>query len=149
MKIVDRVRSRIQEFRKPFSASDLRGVLPDVSLDQIRIAIDYLVRDGEIISVTRGEYRPVGTVKPRDYGVGKVRILRAIHIKNIFSVNEVVALADVSMRNVQRTVNKLLDAGHIELCGRQKGPSGYPERVFRVRNRDVFYLKYILPNTKL
>ena len=149
MKIVDRVRSRINVFDKPLSAADLRERLPDLGSDQIRAAIDHLILRGEIKAVSKGNYMPAGTVVARDCGGGKARILKAIHIKGTFSVHEIMALADSETRSTHRILRMLLDLGHIDEIGRKMGPSGHYCRVFRVRNRDEFYLKFILPNIKL
>jgi hypothetical protein len=70
--------------------------------------------------------------------------LRAIHIKGVFSVRDIVVLSGAEKSYTYQIVRRLLASSDIEEGGYQVNPVGRKEKVLRVRHRDEFFRKYVL-----
>ena len=80
-------------------------------------------------------------------GEMKERILRAMHVKNSFSRRDLAQLTDARPQYVERVLASLLRAGEVTRAGRIKGRSGQWEGVYRLKDKDAFYLKHIKGRT--
>jgi len=99
---------------------------------------------GEIVRVKLGQYRYKGIKHLRD-GAARIkpRLLRAMHVKTSFTIREVAMLADSKVDYASKVVRKLREAGEIERTGERKGLRGQPEGIYRVCDRDAFYLNHL------
>jgi hypothetical protein len=80
-------------------------------------------------------------------GEMKERILRAMHVKNSFSRRDLALLTDARPQYVERVLASLLRTGEVIRAGRTRGRSGQWEGVYRLKDKDAFYLKHIKGRT--
>jgi len=100
-------------------------------------------RRGEIEKVGRGWYRyKKAALYQQTPGIWP-RFFRAMRVKIRFSVREIALLTDTVPCSVRYLVNRLEEAGEVEIIGTQRTPHKKTERVYRVKNADEFFLKHI------
>lgn len=118
-------------------------------INAVRHAFRDMQERGEIERVTYGRYRYLSTPRLhlRNAEI-KARLMRAMHVKSAFSAREIAVLADAKVDSAYRVIVKLTASEDLEHIGQQKNPRGHTERVFRVRNRDAFFLKYLKPTAR-
>jgi hypothetical protein len=149
MKTTDRIRSWIKNQNRDFRLADLAEAMPDLQSTKIRKGVDQLIKAQEIEAIERGKYRARKPITLSEIGKFKLRILKAMHIKGVFSVSEIVHLTDADKTQVMHFIKKFSLCKQVSECGQRKKHTGHLERVFRVCNRDDFYLKNILNETKI
>jgi hypothetical protein len=141
MKLVNRVRKQLRAYNdRTFQSKDLVEVLESPSF-KIRGAIKCLLRNGEIEVVSLGIYR---ATSPKMTLLDMDKAFRAMHVKRIFSAQEIAILADVTLNYTRKIIRRLIASDDLERIGHQKNEILKDESVFRVRHSDQFYLKYIV-----
>jgi hypothetical protein len=145
--ITTKIRRHIGKIDGPFSACIVAREL-GVPIGRFYHSILPMKRRGEIEKVERGWYRYKKVALYQQSPEIWSRLFRAMHVKIRFSVREIALLADTYPRLARYPVNRLVKAGEIEAIGKKKSPQGRPEKVYRVRNRDEFFLKHIRHETR-
>lgn len=104
---------------------------------------------GEVVNVGYGKYRYQGIKQLRE-GTAKVkpRLLRAMYLKRTFTTREVAMLADAKIDYSVKVIIKLIKAGEIEKTGERQGMRGQFEGVYRVKDRDAFFLAHLSPGAE-
>ena len=100
-------------------------------------------RRGEIEKAERGWYRYKKVALYQQSPEIWSRLFRAMHVKIRFSVREIALLADTYPRLARYPVTRLVKAGEVEIIGTQRTPHGRIEWVYRVKNKDEFFLRHI------
>jgi hypothetical protein len=141
-----RIRRHISKINGPFSACVVAREL-GVPIIRFYCVLRMMRLRGEITKVPSkpGWYvhHPVDLCrKPSE---ARPRLYKAMHIKIRFSVQELAMLADTYPKLARYQVNRLRATGEIERIGRQMNPNGKWESIYRVKNRDEFFLKYVKP----
>jgi hypothetical protein len=136
-----RIRAHISAMDGPFSASIAAR---DLAIQSQRFyhVIWAMRRRGEVQRIGAGWYQYISPPKPRQSEF-VFQMRKAMHVKIRFSVREIAILADTYPALAQYAVARLRAAGEIEAIGKRRGPQGRKEYVYRVKNRDEFFLKYI------
>lgn len=133
------VRERLKGFgTETFTIGSLASDIGQASeRGKIKDVIKDLLRRGEVSRFDRGRFRYV-----REGPFGP-EILRAMYARREFSVREVSLLSDGHRPTVGKVVRRLVELGDLMPRGRKTSPRGKEERVFRVRDPDAFFLKYV------
>ncbi len=134
--------------KETFSAA---GVAGEIGRDgvQVQHAFVDFERRGEIVKARSGLFRYIGVDNPRgDRSSIKPRLFRAMHVSSHFSAREITVLADSTRNYTDKVVRELLKTGEIEITGVRKGLRGQHERLFRLRNKDAFFLKHLKGKAK-
>jgi hypothetical protein len=142
---IGKIRTHLQEMEgvtfRPFALS---RVLKEPS-QAVRNALRDMKRRGEVARVGPGQYRYLGSgmLRAQQISPARLRLFRAIHASVRFSAREIAVLSDSRPNFVQKMLRELVAQGQIELRGWQTGPRGGKETVFRVKDRDRFYLEWV------
>jgi len=105
-------------------------------------------RRGEIERVGRVRWRYTGVKRLWDgRGEFKPRMLRAMHVKVVFTCSEIAFLSGADASYVRKVIRKLRSEDDVAQIGRKADIRGISESLYRVRNADEFFLKYLTPNT--
>lgn len=135
--IAGRVRRFLQEHGTPvFSINGVAGEI-GCERDKVKDVVKDFLKAGEVRRVSRGRFQYV-----REGPFGE-QALRAMHARGRFSVREISVLSDVPKPTIARMVNQLLDQEVILPTGEQRDPRGRREQMFRIRDRDGFFLQYV------
>ena len=146
MTLANKKREHLQSFsrRKTFSAVEVAKALGLSDVSKVNRAFGDFYRRGEIERVSRGRYRYRKIqLKSGIIPVIKQRMLRAMHITGCFTIRKIAMLAEADRKYVTRVVRTLVKEGGVEQVGKKKNIQGAMDKVFRVRNRDAFYLKHV------
>ncbi len=76
--------------------------------------------------------------RPKQRLVKLHAILRAMHVRGVFSINDIMQLTDVSNTYIYMTVRRLIAEGYLEEAGKK-----VRQKIFRVRHRDKFYKEIV------
>jgi hypothetical protein len=111
----------------------------------VRAVFDDLHKRGEIIKKGPGRYSYKGISKlwKKENPVTR-RIWRAMHVSRAFSARDVVILADGTRPFVGKMIRVLIASGEVVVVGKRRNVNGYLETIYRIKDRDAFYLKHLL-----
>lgn len=137
--------AQFRQAAKKLGDFDLGAVAAEMNVktyadrDRVRQTIHMLRKTGEVVSVTRGQYR----YQDKNITPVKHRVYRAMHVKGVFSVREIMVLTDADRSYIAAVIRLLMGDGIIESQGKKPGPHGRSENVFRLKSRDKFYLDFV------
>jgi hypothetical protein len=141
-----KIRKHISKIDGPFSACVAAREL-GVGIIRFYHVLGFMRQRGEVEKVKGKpgwhEYR--GAELSKKPSEARPRLYRAMYVKIRFSVREIAMLADTYPELARYQVDRLLRTGEIERIGRQRLPGRRPEAVYRVRDRDKFFLDHVRP----
>jgi hypothetical protein len=114
---------------------------------RVREVVKGLVKRGEAVKLAPGLYQYVPERSPHNKEKAR-RIYRAMHVKGSFTPREITILTDADKSYVLATTRRLVKTGDLEFLGEVKGEKGRHRKVFRVRHRDNFFMKYVHEGTE-
>lgn len=145
--LAKRLREYLQKLgpRKRFNPAKIARELGEPGSIRVQDALRDFERRGEVVKLRPGEYLYEGSdmlhIRPANI---KPRVMRAIYASGAFTGREIGILSDARKQWVKKLLAKLVDRGDLVVIGRRNIPrKGGVERVFRVKNREDFLLKYI------
>ncbi len=149
--LTSKVRDYIKDLpkKKAFSASEVARMIGEPNALMVQQVFADLIGRGEIIKIEPGRYSYVGVCKLwQKPSPVTWRMLRAMHVSGSFSARDLVTLADGTRNFAYKLICRLEASGEIVPAGKQKNINGCPEKVYRVKDRDAFYLKYLIGSQK-
>lgn len=142
-----RVRACISGFskRKTFSASAVAQLIEEPNAPMVRAVFANLLKRGEIIKKGPGRYSYKGISKlwQKENPVTK-RIWRAMHVSKTFSATDITILADGTKPFADRIIRVLAASGEVVAAGKKRNVNGHLETIYRIKDRDGFYLKHLI-----
>jgi hypothetical protein len=130
--------------RKSFGPAQVARALGETNAARVKDALRAFWRRGEIIALGDGKYRYRGSemVGRRPARV-EPRIYRAIYASRLFTSREISILSDAKMKLVKKLIWELRCAGEVEMAAKRNARHGGRQYVYRVRDRDGFFLRHI------
>lgn len=150
--LASRMRSWMAQQKRPFSAMQVNVALklaPGWERDQGSKALRDFVRRGEISIAPNKNgdrlYLYNKAWKASGKGTIKPKVLKAIYVSNIFTVNDVQRLSEAADRShLDKIIKKLVSDGFLRIVGRQIcGHGAGAERQYHVVNREKFRLELL------
>lgn len=142
-----RIRSHISKVEGPFCGQVVAKKL-GIPTMKFHWAVWAMCRRGELVRCGRGWYEYAPTVLHNRTAPARRRLHKAMHVKMRFTAREIAMLAGSNLVLARRVTARLRKAGGIEAIGRQKNSNGKWEAVYRVKNGDEFFLKYVKEGDK-
>ena len=130
--------------RRTFTPAQVAQALGEKNAVTTNYVFKDFMRRGEIVRVSPGHYRRAGKFKLREgRAVLKLQILRAMHLKDFFSAREIAVLSDATRGYVSKVIRELARAGEVQRIGGRKDLFGNSEGVYRLVDRDGFFLNHL------
>jgi hypothetical protein len=134
------VRRYLGQLEGPFSTFCVARIL-DIPAKVFHWTIHRMQERGEVQKICRGWYQYIGArLNPRPAPMSR-RLVKAMYIKGRFSSREIAALSDATIDTAQRVIRRLLKRGDIERIGTRRAPRGHTEAIYRVKDKEKFYLR--------
>lgn len=130
--------------RKGFGPAEIARALGETNAARVKDALRAFRRRGEIVTLANGKYRYRGSemVGRRPARV-EPRIYRAMYASRFFTSREISILSDAKIKLVKKLIWELRRAGEVEITAKKNGRHGGRQYVYRVRDRDGFFLRHI------